>query len=67
MSNATTIIGSMPPPPGVVPNFENPPSLAPSVVAASVALPALSTAFVALRFYTTFKVTHVRDASDSKS
>ncbi|KLU92598.1 hypothetical protein MAPG_11543 [Magnaporthiopsis poae ATCC 64411] len=64
MSNATAIIGTMPPPPGVVPNFDDPPSLAPFVVAASVVLPALSTGFVALRFYTAFRLTSVRDASD---
>ncbi|KAL8369505.1 hypothetical protein RB595_000026 [Gaeumannomyces hyphopodioides] len=64
MSSNATVIGTIPPPPGVVPNFDDPPSLAPSIIAMSVALPAFSTCFVALRFYTTLRITHVRGMSD---
>jgi hypothetical protein len=59
-------IGAMPPPPGVVPNFDDPPSLALASTAASIALAVFSTCFVALRFYTTLGITRVRGISDRK-
>ncbi|EJT76903.1 hypothetical protein GGTG_06817 [Gaeumannomyces tritici R3-111a-1] len=65
MSSNVTVIGAMPPPPGVVPNFDDPPSLASFIIAISVVLPAFSTCFVALRFYTTLRITHVREMSDN--
>ncbi|KAH8756031.1 hypothetical protein F5883DRAFT_686132, partial [Diaporthe sp. PMI_573] len=56
-SNET--IGAVPPPPGVVPNFDDPPSLALVNTATSIALAVFSTCFVALRFYTTLGITRL--------
>ncbi|KAH8746198.1 hypothetical protein F5883DRAFT_700776 [Diaporthe sp. PMI_573] len=61
-SNET--IGAVPPPPGVVPNFDDPPSLALVSTATSIALAVFSTCFVALRFYTTLVITRVRGTAD---
>ena len=46
------IIGAMPPPPGVVPNFENGESNAIHVILASVLCPAFALPLVVVRFYT---------------
>ncbi|KAH8759481.1 hypothetical protein F5883DRAFT_648076 [Diaporthe sp. PMI_573] len=61
-SNET--IGAVPPPPGVVSNFDDPPSSALVNTATSIALALFSTCFVALRFYTTLGITRVRGPAD---
>ncbi|KAI9883234.1 MAG: kinase-regulated stress-responsive transcription factor skn7 [Watsoniomyces obsoletus] len=43
---------SMPPPPGVEPNFDNPPSLHHQIIAVATVLPLLAAIFVAVRIYT---------------
>lgn len=59
--------GVLPPPPGVVPNFGNPPSLEPIAVASNIALAVVSTCFVVLRLYTTLRILNKRGISDRKA
>ena len=47
------IVGAIPPPPGITPNFINPPSLQHVVLIANIILSVVSALFVALRLYTT--------------
>jgi hypothetical protein len=49
----SSIVGAIPPPPGIMPNFINPPSLQHVVLIVNVILSFVSLVFVALRFYTT--------------
>lgn len=46
------IVGVIPPPPGIVPNFDNPPSMKTTLVVVDVTLIVISTVFVVLRLYT---------------
>lgn len=46
-------VGVLPPPPGVAPNFINPPSLQHIILVANIILPLISAVFVILRLYTT--------------
>ncbi|KAH7111824.1 hypothetical protein B0J11DRAFT_447400 [Dendryphion nanum] len=52
------IIGVLPPPPGVTPNFINPPSLQHIILITNIILSIVSALFVALRFYTTGCIIH---------
>jgi len=47
-----TIIGALPPPPGITPNFENPESIAYRVIIVAVIGPLLTIPICALRLYT---------------
>ena len=59
-----SISGALEPPPGVTPNFINPPSIAKySVICQAVCLPT-TTVFVALRLYTRIFVHRERTADD---
>ena len=48
------MLGGLPPPPGVVPNFVNPDSIADTIRAVAVFLAVLTTLSTAIRFYTKF-------------
>ncbi|PVH90433.1 hypothetical protein DM02DRAFT_607445 [Periconia macrospinosa] len=48
-----SIVGAIPPPPGIIPDFINPPSLQHVVLIVNIVLPFVSVLFVALRLYTT--------------
>ncbi|KAH7111788.1 hypothetical protein B0J11DRAFT_447438 [Dendryphion nanum] len=47
------MVGVIPPPPGIMPNFINPPSLQHNILITNIVLSTVSALFVALRFYTT--------------
>ena len=47
------------PPPGVVPNFKNPPSLAQPIIAVHAVFLSLAVLFVALRLYTKIFLTRL--------
>ncbi|KAH8702777.1 hypothetical protein GQ44DRAFT_40718 [Phaeosphaeriaceae sp. PMI808] len=51
-------IGVIPPPPGVAPNFINPPSLQHIILITNITLPFFSMLFVILRIYTTGFIIH---------
>lgn len=51
------MVGVIPPPPGIMPNFINPPSLQ-HIILITIILPIVSVLFVALRFYTTDFIIH---------
>ncbi|KAH7042226.1 hypothetical protein B0J12DRAFT_605416 [Macrophomina phaseolina] len=53
LSPREEILGVIPPPPGVTPNFINPTSLAHIVLIANILFPLMSALFVTLRLYTT--------------
>lgn len=61
------IIGAAPPPPGVVPDFENGESNAIHVVLASVLCPAFAVPLVLLRFYTAKKIIKLVRPDDCKA
>lgn len=46
------MLGGLPPPPGVVPNFVNPNSIANTIRAVAVSLAVLTTFSIAIRLYT---------------
>lgn len=48
------MLGGLPPPPGVVPNFVNPDSIADTIRAVAVFFAVLTTLSTAIRFYTKF-------------
>ncbi|KAF2183603.1 hypothetical protein K469DRAFT_581953 [Zopfia rhizophila CBS 207.26] len=59
------LYGVVPAPPGSIPNFTSPPSIAQRVVAANVAFMLLSTAFLTLRLYTSLFILRRTGFEDS--
>ncbi|KAI1462046.1 hypothetical protein F4805DRAFT_411862 [Annulohypoxylon moriforme] len=55
---------SIPPPPGVVPNFVNPPSRGPMIRAGMYSILPIMVAFVVLRIYTRARLTHALGSDD---
>ncbi|MCJ1315795.1 hypothetical protein MMC15_001115 [Xylographa vitiligo] len=53
-----SMIPALAPPPGTTSNFVNPPSLATSTIVCSTIFLALATAFVLVRLYANFRITH---------
>lgn len=60
------IVGTVPPPPGVTPNFIDPPSLQHIILITNITLSFFSTFFVALRLYTTGLIIHSVGVDDCK-
>ncbi|KAF2185964.1 hypothetical protein K469DRAFT_152150 [Zopfia rhizophila CBS 207.26] len=58
------VVGLFPPPPGVTPNFANPPSRGHIVITANIVLSFVSTVFMGLRFYTNSFITRKRGVDD---
>lgn len=58
------IEGSIPPPPGVTPNFTNPATNAPRLYAASIACLTLSGVFVAARLISKIFISHTHGWDD---
>ncbi|KAK3323097.1 hypothetical protein B0T19DRAFT_485546 [Cercophora scortea] len=52
MSSSTAIVGTLPPPPGVTANFDNPESIAGRLILAAAIWPAVTIPIVLLRLYT---------------
>lgn len=50
--NSSEIVGAWPPPPGVTPNFQNPDSIAWTVITAALISPIVAVFFVLMRSYT---------------
>lgn len=55
-------ISAMMPPPGVVPNFENPTTLAPAIISVSSLLTAVATVFVIGRIINNYQVRNIKIA-----
>ncbi|KAH8702770.1 hypothetical protein GQ44DRAFT_631348 [Phaeosphaeriaceae sp. PMI808] len=54
-------VGVIPPPPGITPDFANPPSRAQAIIIIHIVFTSISTLFIGLRFYTARFITrHVR-------
>jgi hypothetical protein len=51
-SNSSEIVGAWPPPEGVIPNFDNPESIAPRVIVTALVCPVVAVLFVLMRSYT---------------
>ncbi|PVH92125.1 hypothetical protein DM02DRAFT_605706 [Periconia macrospinosa] len=65
ISQRDEAVGVIPPPPGITPDFANPPSRVHTFAALNIALMSISTLFTGLRFYTArFILRHIR-ADDS--
>ncbi|KAH8727315.1 hypothetical protein GQ44DRAFT_770308 [Phaeosphaeriaceae sp. PMI808] len=62
MPNMTSSV--IPPPPGLTANFDNPPSLAPRIIAVSISLVVVASIFVGLRGYTILFILHTRGIAD---
>ena len=62
-----SIKGGLPPPPGVVPNFINPPSEQPVIITVQVLCLVSSTAFVAARVYTKARILRTLGWDDCES
>ncbi|KAF2179954.1 hypothetical protein K469DRAFT_593843 [Zopfia rhizophila CBS 207.26] len=58
------VVGVFSPPPGVTPNFANPPSRGHIIITANIVLSFVSTAFMGLRFYTNFFITRKQGVDD---
>ena len=56
MSNPSGVLGAAPPPPGVIPNFVNPPSTGYRLVVSSIVTWVSATVFVALRAYVKLRI-----------
>ncbi|KAK3986738.1 hypothetical protein QBC44DRAFT_372771 [Cladorrhinum sp. PSN332] len=55
MTTSKPIVGTVPPPPGVIPNFEHPsPSIAHHLIQAAAIAPAVALPFLLLRLYTSY-------------
>jgi hypothetical protein len=50
--NSNPIVGAVPPPPGIVPNFTNPESAAYRLIVGTIVCPAITLVFLLLRLYT---------------
>lgn len=59
-------MGVIPPPPGITPNFANPPKRLHAFVALNILLMSTSMLFVALRFYTARFILHNIRVDDCK-
>ncbi|KAH7176032.1 hypothetical protein EDB81DRAFT_771772 [Dactylonectria macrodidyma] len=59
-----TIVGASPPPPGVTPDFENPPNKAYAIIIPNIVLAIISTVSVFMRLYTAWFITHQRGMTD---
>ena len=55
---------SAPPPPGVTPNFINPPSLENAIIAVTATTLTLTLSLLAIRLYTTLRITHSASYDD---
>ncbi|KAH8710143.1 hypothetical protein GQ44DRAFT_690258 [Phaeosphaeriaceae sp. PMI808] len=61
LSQRDKAVGVIPPPPGITPDFANPPSRWHVIIIVHIVLPIISTLFIGLRFYTARFITrHVR-------
>jgi hypothetical protein len=60
------VIGVIPPPPGITPNFANPPSRAHAIITVHIVCTILSTLFTILRSYTAFFITRHVKVDDCK-
>jgi hypothetical protein len=60
------MVGLIPPPPGVVPNFENPPSTGYKAIITAVLLWTLATLIIVLR-YVKSRITHTMRIDDCKA
>ncbi|KAF2179729.1 hypothetical protein K469DRAFT_753809 [Zopfia rhizophila CBS 207.26] len=60
LSRRSNIGGILPPPPGITPNFVDPPSRATELIVAQVVFTLLSTVIVAIRVYTALAITRNR-------
>ncbi|KAH8696952.1 hypothetical protein GQ44DRAFT_665978 [Phaeosphaeriaceae sp. PMI808] len=52
LSQRDEVVGVIPPPPGITPNFTNPPSRAHALITVQIVCAIISTLFTGLRFYT---------------
>ncbi|KAH8726722.1 hypothetical protein GQ44DRAFT_705421 [Phaeosphaeriaceae sp. PMI808] len=55
------VVGVIPPPPGITPNFTNPPSRTHAIITVHIVCTIIPALFTVLRFYTAFFITrHVK-------
>jgi hypothetical protein len=64
MANSEQIVGLLPPPPGVMPNFDHPDSIAYRLVIATTVCLVASTAVLLLRLYTKRFIVHTLGTED---
>jgi hypothetical protein len=62
--NQPSSVGLLPPPPGVVPNFDNPESTGYKVIITAVVTWALATSIVLLRAYVKLRIIRKMNAND---
>ncbi|KAH8725720.1 hypothetical protein GQ44DRAFT_615290 [Phaeosphaeriaceae sp. PMI808] len=66
-SQRDEVVGVIPTPPGITPNFTNPPSRAHVIITSNIVCTTISALFTVLRFYTNFFITRHLKVDDCKT
>lgn len=67
MNSTADIVAAWPPPPGVIPNFTNPDSIAYQLIIVAAICPAVALVFLGLRLYTKLRILKQLLLDDCKS